>query len=43
VVTSGQFLIDSEANLRASFRRLGHAHEIVPNAAVDALHPNGHE
>jgi Cu(I)/Ag(I) efflux system membrane fusion protein len=30
VVTSGQFLIDSEANLRASFRRLGHSHETVP-------------
>jgi membrane fusion protein, copper/silver efflux system len=31
VVTSGQFLIDSEANLRASFRRLGHSHEALPD------------
>jgi len=31
VVTSGQFLIDSEANLRASFRRLGHSHKAVPD------------
>jgi len=40
VVTSGQFLIDSEANLQASFRRLGHSHEAVQSEpAVETNNP----
>lgn len=43
VVTSGQFLIDSEANLRASFRRLGHAHKMMPTELDEASHFDGKE
>jgi len=43
VVTSGQFLIDSEANLRASFRRLGHSHETPPDQHAIHWDPDGRE
>jgi len=40
VVVSGQFLIDSEASLRASFNRIeagGHHHEAGPQPAIEAM------
>ena len=43
VVTSGQFLIDSEANLRASFRRLGHAREVVSGEHAEEAQLDGKE
>jgi len=43
IVTSGQFLIDSEANLRASFRRLRHMHKNIPSKHIEDKHLDAQE